>query len=235
MQIRCPECELKLAADDVNIDTMVAKCTACDNVFTFADQINNYQEEGSFKSEGEPLTASPMSISVKVKGDQLILRRRWFHPLYLFGLIPVFIWNGFLYILLKAALSSDDMIVSEFLLLLLMLSPFLAFGIAFAYGILAKLLNTTTITVDPSQLSIKHAPLPWKRPAPIDSSRISQLYCAVRPKGKKSTECTVNAIVDSEHIKLLSDMNGLVEARYIERKIEAHLGIKNRPVRGSTN
>lgn len=235
MQIRCPECELKLAADNVNIDTMLAKCTACDTVFTFADQISNDQERASFKVAGELPTASPASISMKVKGDQLILRRRWFHPIYIFGLVPVFIWNGFFYILVKAAWPDADMTISGFLLFLLMLSPFLAFGIAFAYGIFAKLLNTTTIVVDPSQLSIKHTPLPWKRPAPIDSSRISQIYCAVKREGKSST-CTVNAIVEGEHIKLLSDMNGLMnEARYIEHEIEVHLGIKNRPVQGSIN
>jgi hypothetical protein len=35
--VHCPECGAQIAADDLNIQTFMARCRACDSVFSFAD------------------------------------------------------------------------------------------------------------------------------------------------------------------------------------------------------
>lgn len=229
MRIKCPECELKLSADDVNIDIMVAKCTSCNNVFSFATQIDDYQEPSLYKSDKPLSVPKPNGINIKVNGDQLFIRRKWFSPMLIFMALFCVFWDGFLLIWYGIALSGGSLGMILFPLL------HVAVGIFLTYSTIAGFLNTTTIAADSYELSVTHAPMPWRTPKKIKSSVLRQIYCSEKRGNKGSITYNVNAISGNEHIKLLSNLTNLEQALYIEQEIEKHLGIKNRAVRGGIN
>lgn len=231
MQIKCPKCELKLTTTDVNINTLVAKCTSCNSVFSIEDQIDEYQNGNALKSEQQLPIPIPSSINREVKGEQLILRRRWLSSDRVSGLV---VSMGLIFFMAVVLFFMKNMGLFDLLFTPLFLCAVLPIvgGVGLTYSSLASLLNTTTIGVDPFELSVKHGPLPWGRSIQVDSARIRQIYCTERWAGGEGPT-VVNAMIEGEQVKLLSNLRSLEEALYIEQEIEAHLGIKNREVRGS--
>lgn len=222
MGIKCPYCELEIAADDINSSTMIAKCTFCDSVFSFAGQHGDGREPDSLKVDELFSNLEPEHISIKVSGDQLLLRFRW-HRSIVALLISLF-WMGFTIFGFAVGLSNADA-NSRAELVFISLLP-LAFNISFAYVSIAGWLNSTIISVNQDQLSVVHTPVPWRSPSPVESSRIHQIDCVFKQGRKGSGSYTVTAITDWEQVKLLRGLS-FDYAMYIKQAIETHLGITN--------
>jgi hypothetical protein len=108
-------------------------------------------------------------------------------------------------------------------------------GVFITYVTLAGLLNRTRITVEGGLLTVRHGPLPWRAPRPIDVTRIRQLYCEqIVSSGKgRSVSYTVCAVIDGdERVQLLKSLQDRAEALYIEQALEERLGIEDGPVAG---
>lgn len=223
MQIDCPNCDLKLTTADVNINTLVAKCTSCNSVFSVADQIDDYYDDyddydkgNSLKSDERPPLPLPSNIDREIKGEQLILRRRWLSSKMIPGLLIPIGLIGIIFFLMVVMGLSNLLFTPLFFCAAV---PILV-GIGLTYSTLASVLNTTTIVVDPSEISVKHSPIPWGKSVRIECSRIYQIYCTERWEANH----VVNVMTEDEQIIKLSSLSSLEEGLYIEQEIEAHLG-----------
>src|SRR5947207_2675325 len=91
--MNCPRCGKLILADDVNLDRLLAKCRACNEVFRFepADCAAHVQT-----LDGWPLTkaAKPERIKIVETGDERCLIRAWHEDAYFLGLAACGLWNG---------------------------------------------------------------------------------------------------------------------------------------------
>ncbi len=105
-----------------------------------------------------------------------------------------------------------------------------------AYLSLANLINATTITASVNALHIRHGPLPWPGGGRVE--HISQLFVKERVhaggrKGGRSYSYELHALlVGDKRRRLVGGLRRAEEASWLERVIEAHLGIPDRPVSG---
>ena len=236
MDLNCRRCHKPIAVENINIQQMIAKCGGCGAVFTFgpADASRETHSPGGTKAT----VPRPGSWQVAREGNQLVLTRKWFKPLFLFLLLFSFVWNSFLvgwYSLLggiggEAGFSAFSLIFFIFPL------GHVAVGLGLAYYTLAGLLNRTIITVDRSALSIKHRPLPWRHSGVIAAHELDQLYCKEERQSNKGSSWytySVSALLrDGRERKIMSGLDSPEEALYLESEVERYLGITDRPVAG---
>jgi len=105
------------------------------------------------------------------------------------------------------------------------------------YYCLARLINTTKVDVNHFRIAIHHGPLPLKKSKVIQRDDLAQLFVTKHRKAHRyylySTTYQVKAILKNDRIVTL--LGGIYEpdqGRFIERKIEHFLGIKDIEVEG---
>ncbi len=227
--LACPSCGGRIPADDVNVELMVALCRSCDRAVELAPA------RAAPPDALLELAAPPPGIEAHTEGEDLVLRWRWLKvgP-DLFGLAAwVLFWNGFLVVWYAMAFTmlfngEEDAVLAVVFPLI-----HVAVGIGAAYLLVATLVNRSEIRVGPAHITVRHGPLPWSGPAPIPTGAVDQLY-VVRNRNKQGgvTYDLVARRVDRTSDALLSGIGDDVQARFLERRIEAHLGIADRPVDG---
>lgn len=120
--------------------------------------------------------------------------------------------------------------------ILFLILCFLGVSMALLYYSLALLINATTLTIQNGLLSIQHAPLPWWGNRTLPAEEFEQFYCKQRvSRGKYRLFFTyeLHAILrNKQRIKLLSGISEIEKVLFLERLIEDHLGIVDRPVLG---
>jgi hypothetical protein len=227
MQISCKQCGAEVLADDINLDRLIAKCSACNAVFNFADQIEGTDHHQPLKKLDVPL---PKGIKVDNLGHSLQIERQWYGPKYIFLAIFALFWNGFMVVWFSIAFINGLWPMALFGTL------HGAVGLGLIYGVVAGVLNTTVIDVGLGDLTIKHGPVPYPGNKHLASTDIKQLYCKEKiSRGKNSTSYSyeIHAITqEDKHEKLLTGLDDSEQALYLEQEIERYLSIKDQPVRG---
>lgn len=98
------------------------------------------------------------------------------------------------------------------------------------YGLLAKVVNRTTIRVDPMRVQVRHGPLPWKRTPVVPAKPIDQLYL-VRVEGeRKSGFSLVARCHNRTSVELAAGIPSDEMGRYMEQRLESWMGIEDVPV-----
>lgn len=109
-------------------------------------------------------------------------------------------------------------------------------GAFILYSVAANILNTTTVKVTHHKISVTHEPVPAKGQLEIDVDQLKQLYCMQTfstDKNSTTTHYHVHALLKNDRdLKLISKLDSLKEAVYLEHKIEQYLGIEDTPVAG---
>ena len=104
------------------------------------------------------------------------------------------------------------------------------------YATVAHLLNRTEVVVERGVLQVKSGPIPWRLPQHLPVDRIRQLYVAQTrspTRGDERRTYELHALcVDGPPLRLLRDEMTSDVPRAIERLLETHLGIEDRPVEG---
>lgn len=169
-------------------------------------------------------------ITIERNGDHLTLSWQW-RTWLVFFLIPfALFWNGVVLAITIGILATGMSFV------LLFLSLFIGVGAFLIYYAFALMVNGTTIEVGEGVITVKHGPLPWKTPAPIPVDDIEQLYVKEKlHRGKDSTSVQYSLDVISKSGRTITLISGEYDAdipRTIERLLETHLNITDRPVKG---
>lgn len=217
----CPQCRNVIAPSDINAREGVAKCGRCGEVF---------RGEQSSPEPPQPALPRPAGIIIVPKGEELLIVRRWFNPIWFIFLVmcPIFPILGIKFF--------AEIYRPEHGIALNGLCALLHFGVplAFLYMSLAQLINRTEIRVDRRQMMIWNGPLPFTRNRTIEVTRINQLYCGMENGGEDSsvTYGVYLVMKGGDRQPLCKGMRAQAQAQYIEQAIEQHLGIANRPVVG---
>jgi hypothetical protein len=227
MQINCKQCGAQVPAEHINLDRLIAKCTSCHSVFSFADQIEDTTSVQPVERVAAPM---PKRFEVNTSGGRLEITRRWFSFKFIFLTFFTLFWDGFMVVWFGIAISQGIWPMAAFGTL------HGAVGIGLLYYVLAGYLNKTVITVDKRELAIAHGPLPWFGNKQMNPKDIEQLYCKEKiHHSRRSTNYSyeVHAILrGGTHEKILSGLDESEQVLYIEQEIERFLEIKDRPVRG---
>ena len=228
MNLNCKNCGAKIEAEHVNLDRLIAKCSACDAVFSFADEFEYAPTpEKAYKKFN---VQQPKGMHLEHTGFDLKITRRWFTPMAIFLTFFAVFWNGFIVFWNYQALSMGAWFMSLFSLI------HVGVGVFLIYWVLTSYLNRTEIIANMEEVSIQHKPLPWPGNKTLYASNIDQLYCKRKIlRGNKSTTVTyeVYAVSDANTSQIL--VKGLPEseqALFIEQELERYLGIRDRPMKG---
>ncbi|MCA9042172.1 MAG: hypothetical protein KDA65_17600 [Planctomycetaceae bacterium] len=231
----CTKCGAALQEDDFNLELGVARCGFC-RAWTRIGEPQPRNAE-SVETRLKKETNKPDTYEVHEYQGVLHITWRWFSWGVLFLIPFCLLWNGFLVFWYSMALGMD----ADGIEILALLFPIIhvAVGVGLTYFTIAAIFNRTTIMVGGHHMSIKHGPIPWKGTELNDTDDIDQLYCEEKMhRGKNSTSYTyeVKAKLHSGgEVKLLTGLQEIQEALYLEQKIEEFLGIEDRRVAGEVS
>jgi len=226
MRIVCPECDRDIPASDVSIATGVAKCTGCDAVFGFLDQVSGSTGSAAPR-KARDVAPQPKSFEVVETGGELGIRFHWRNP-YVYPLIAFCLfWDGFLVVWYVIAFATNGPWIMKVFPIL-----HVAVGASLTYFVVASLINRTTLLFGLGQFQVKHGPLPWPGNRIGSADEIDQLYVTTYTQGRNRSSQFVYAVMvrmkDGEKFKLVSGFDDLDKAIYLEQTIEEFLGIIDR-------
>lgn len=229
MYVFCPHCGQQVDADDLNIDTAIARCRPCNAVFSFAEALQHESTERQPPPRREPV-APPPNIREEAWGDTRRFTWRWFRASYLGLLMFCVAWDSFLVFWYTIAFTQKaPWIMVVFPLL------HVAVGVGLTYTTVCGLFNRTTVEVTSSRITVRHAPLPWPGNHTLAADDIDQLYChrALWQRQNQQGRFELVALLrNHRRVKLISGLDEPEYALYLEQQIEAMLGITPRSVRG---
>jgi hypothetical protein len=235
MQLRCRACEKDILAENINIQLGIAKCSGCNAVFNFI---------GKLKSEREPSdvrrhpVGMPKDFRLESWGPELVLTRRWYtHAVWLL-LVFCIIWDGFL--VMWYSVATRELIEGKGgagpWIMLIFPVLHLAVGVFLTYFVISTFVNKTVIRVTAGELTVKHGPLPWGGNCQLPTCDLKQVFCTEKRHRKKhgcSFSYNVEALKSDGHqMTLVSSLQELNQALFIEQQVEQHLKIEDERVPG---
>ena len=230
LHLECRSCGSAIAAEHINIDRLVAMCSACSAVFGF--DLNG----GAAMRRDRSKIAMPKSVSVENQGGDLVIVHRWRSPIVVAFLVVFAVgWNSIAWSMFLVTLSEETWFISAFL------SIFLMVGAGVGYLALAMLLNSSEIRVSRRELTVKHGPMPFPGAVAVDPGDIEQVWVEQKishsssSKGRSSTSVSYPVCMrlkDGTRKVLLRNVTDSELALFVEQQIETHLGIEDQAVRG---
>ena len=215
-KIACPSCHTEVPADNININDKIAKCNHCHAVFPFHKEVANFLTKEKIKQE----IIRPEGIDVFHFKDDLDITIQ--QPLS----IPEILLSVFspIFALLFTIIS----LTSGKLPIIL---PAIFWGLSFISFV--NLANRSKykvyLNIDKQFLSIKWRPKKLKKDQHFPIQEIDQLYIK-NVGGLITIFMIVNSMAGQKHVQLISGIDSLSKARYLEQEIENHLGIQDRHV-----
>lgn len=245
----CPTCHTPYRAEDVSFELRLAKCRTCDALEELPEPARPTRSPFESKEDvpvgrspfdaAEPpmraRVAHPSGVQRSERGADLVLTWRWFSMMALFLTFFALFWDGFLVVWYTLALS-DFMANGNDIMLVPLLFPLLhvAVGVGISYYAMTLWVNRTTITCGPKEVRVVHGPLPWRTPAAIPRADLEQLYVVRQiSRGKNGTTTTYDLMAvrrQGDAVKVVTGLDEIEKARFLEQEMERHLGIVNRPV-----
>ena len=206
------------------MDTNLAKCSSCDSVFDFLEQMEGHSK--SVRPEVEP----PKNIQLQPTLDGLEIVRSWFTPKVYALLVFCVFWDGFMVVWFGIAITQQQWLMAAFGTI------HGAVGAGLTYLLICSFMNRTHIRMSLSSLTISHKPLPWSGGKVIPVGEVKQVFTKEKiHRGKNGTSYTYGVWFQDqtsiEH-KLVTGLNKPDQALYIEQEIEKTLGIIDAEIRG---
>ncbi|MFP4107163.1 MAG: hypothetical protein ACLFVU_13905 [Phycisphaerae bacterium] len=177
LELKCINCGAPILGADVNLDRGLARCSHCGAMFAIDDDDTDAPPAPAPAAVAPAVQRLPLDLPmpknfhIENYSGRLVIRRRWWHPMFLFLIVFAVFWNGFMIFWHTMALASGAWFMSCFGLI------HTAVGVGLIYFILCGFLNSTIITADYGTLSVRHGPLPWIGNKTLDPRNIRQLYC----------------------------------------------------------
>lgn len=226
MEIYCSYCNTKVTANNINLESKIAKCASCDNIFSIKSQLETLKTK-----EREYISNIPF-VTMNKNDATITFNITWFKGyteaifLTLFSLF----WNGFMLVWFSIALSSGQLTMALFG------SIHALIGLFLAYYTICLYVNTKIIIVDSKKIFLEDKPLPFFGNKIIDIEKAHQLYTkeiVTYSKNRKNTSYKL-AIITSKNkdFDLPIHFSKKDEALYLEQEIEKFLKIKDIEVSG---
>ncbi len=215
-KICCPSCEADVPADNININDKIAKCGSCHIVFPFHNEVANLVDSRKPKQE----VIRPEGIDMFYYKDELDITIQ--QPLLvtegmLAGFMPVFAAMFIAIYFLKGTIPLALPLVTSLI------------TIASWINLYARRNHKVHITMDDRHLSIIRRPKKLIKDQHYRINDIDQIYVK-GPAGMTSVYMIVNSVQGQKHVKLISSVDSLSKARFMEQEIERHLRIPDRRI-----
>lgn len=227
MQLTCPKCGSAITADNINVQTGVAKCLQCNEVFNFANMVGG----DASAAYAKPQVEMPKGFSLTHQLSDLVITRTWFSYKTIFLLFFCLFWDGFLVVWYTLAFRFNGPLMMKVFPIL-----HVAVGVFITYTMLAGFFNRTDITIGNSRVAVRHYPLPWPGNRIIAVGNLDQVFCEEKVShSRNGTSVTYNVSIvlkGSERLTMISGLDQPNHALFIEEQIEGRLGIADRPVAG---
>ncbi len=231
MQLNCESCGEPIAAEDVNLERAMAKCRACNAVFSFAERLPATPGQPDRGEVGQP-----ERIKLHDAGAEVVFSWRWFRAAYLFLVFFAIAWDAFLIFWYSMAVSDKGPPGEMRWLMIVFPLAHVAVGVGLTYFVIAAFFNRTEVRLTAERLTVHHGPLPWPGNRDLACDDLSKLYCSEdvrRGRHGTMTRYTLNALLqDGKKVTLLSGLEEFEEALFLEQQIEARLSIPDRRVPG---
>jgi hypothetical protein len=244
-QLNCISCGSPIAAEDANLQNLVAKCRNCNAVFSFMPGSAAAETPLEFKDPYANISSNPYlerPENGRLEAPKGVIMERDFGELRFiipwrntrrwgFFLLFTVVWNTILFPFVAIAIGTGEWRI------LLFCSIHLIVGLSFLIYTLGLMLNKTRVVVTSQGIDINHAPIP----IPFNPNRfmavreVEQLfveeYVPSRTNGRPDYTYAVTALTTAaERIRLVGGFSQPGHALFMEQEIENFLGIKNRPV-----
>lgn len=232
LDVVCEECGFELLGSDINVNSSLAKCGECNNVFSISED-HFFQND----RQGRPEMIMPEGTDVLELNDSLDIRLDWLKSqprstLVFFTIFTIF-WNGIMAVFVGQAIATGALTGLAFI------AGHLIVGLGLIYYLATMYLNYTDIIINRSYIEIGHRPvknpfIPTKR---IDAQDIDQLYVnkyvASTTNGNPNYAYALYAIKRNGQKEILIKGMNKETQLYLEQEIERYLNIKDRPVSDS--
>lgn len=228
IKINCIDCNTPVRAEDINLQTNIAKCQNCHSVFGFEAQLKN-------APKNRPEIAMPENVEVLHLQNELDINFSWWTPEKKPNFLIFFtcFWNFIVGIFVLVALVTGEW------LMLAGISIHLTIGLGLAYYLLCKYFNKTVFRVTRNYLTTQHKPLwiPFYKTHDIPVDEIEQLYAkeyvaATQNKQPVYAYAVYLLTTGGKDIKIIKGLDTPEQALYIEQEVEKFLGLVDRKVRG---
>jgi hypothetical protein len=146
-------------------------------------------------------------------------------PLTLFSIA----WDVFLVSWYSGALARGNVDAT----MILFPIPHVVVGLVMPYMAMTFWLNSTFIEIDAGDVRVRHRPLPFPGQRTLRVVDVEQFFCAERSGRKGSVSFEIMArLTSGRETKLVGGLSNEREARFIEQRLEARLGLTDRPIVG---
>lgn len=234
--LTCRRCGAEIAGSEVHESLQVARCSRCNTVMDLAAR-GPVPVSPSKIAASRPMTPLPDRFDVTEDGVRLRIAWRWWNLVYVPLILFCMFWDGFLllwYGIAFASLVGGDTTGG----ILMFVFPLLhvAVGVGLTYSVLGGLFNSTTVEAGNGVLLIRHGPIPWRGNLDVATADLEQIFCRSRRIRRKNGYYyrydVLAADREGRERVLLKGLEHPEQALYLEQKLEAFLGITDRPVSG---
>jgi hypothetical protein len=174
----------------------------------------------------------PHSIKFADTGQGFRMSYRWYKPKYLIALILAPISAFFLVRSEYVAGDFGEFTLSSALIVIV--------ALLIVYYSLARVINTTRISVAPHRIDVRTGPLPLVRNCVLEKNDVDQLYVTRQVVGHRYYMTVTNYQVnvqrsDGSEVTLVRGLSSAEQGWFIEQKIESFFKIEDIPVEGEVD
>lgn len=231
MTLTCKTCGGTISDQDISVRDGFAQCPSCRSVFRLGE-LSSGSGTAHFDQSGFSQTISPpKGISSLRDFDRLTITRTWFSFIAVFLIPFTIIWNAFLAIWVRIAVSGGQFAMLGFSAI------HIAVGIYLIYYCAALILNKTVITLKADEMSIHHGPLPWPGAKSVLRTDSRQFYGKqIRTRtsnGQRSSRYQLWVLRnDGNNEKILDGLQNRDQVLFLEQEIERFWAITDTWVDG---
>ncbi len=231
MQLRCGACGGNFESGEAASRSGLARCTYCGVITELSAPRGREATEA--KPVERPEVPLPLGWDLARDGDALRLTWRWRS-----GKAVAFAVLAFLGLAWGAGFVAWGAAKRESLILLA--GIFNSVGaLGFSYYALAMLCNRSAVAASVRGLVVHHGPVPWLGNLARETKDIEQLYTRERVQhlkegGIQRTYEVLALLRGGKQVKVLSGLEEVGQALFVEQRLEKHLGIADRRVPGES-
>ncbi|GLR15635.1 BRcat domain-containing protein [Portibacter lacus] len=229
-KVYCPSCSEPVPAENLNIHSYAAKCSACNSIFSFREDVDEVLVHDKISQE----IIKPEGVELNYFGEHLDItlnEQPW-------GNLESAIVAFFPLLLMITSLIFIKMVDSTGFSKTILLAILITATIAYISYFFIRKKHKIYIHIDKENLYIERRPRKFIKDEIYSIEEIDQVYIKSVPSASATSVAQIFMIVNGpkgqKHVKLVKQVNSLAKAKYLEQEIERHLGIKDRKVIGET-